>query len=240
MNRDARIVCHRGACRLAPENTLASARKALALGGDIVEIDVRQGADGALWLMHDETVDRTTDGTGPIAAMTATAVEALDAGGWFAPGFVGERIPRLDAFLAAMRGRGGVYLEVKSADAGAVARAAETAAAVAQPYEMFLYSEDAAVRAALRAAAPNLRRMTNRRDIADLDAALAVEQAQILEFHGADFTPEAVAAAHARGLAVMVHSDAPDSDLFAAALAAGADYLNTDFPEMVRALRDAP
>lgn len=237
MNRRARIVCHRGACRVAPENTLASARAALRLGGDIVEIDVRQGADGALWLMHDETVDRTTDGAGPIAAMDAAAVSRLDAGRWFAPAFAGEPVPRLADFLAALRGLGGVYVEVKAADAGAVARAIDAAAL---PHEIFVYSEDAAHRAALREAAPRLRRMTNRRDVADLDAALTIERAQILELNGEDFSPEAVAAAHARGLAVMVYSDAPDRDLFAAALAAGADYLNTDFPEMVRALRDVP
>ena len=236
MSGRARIVCHRGACRLAPENTLASALKALSLGGDIVEIDVRQGADGALWLMHDATVDRTTDGTGAIADMDARAVARLDAGGWFDPASRGEPVPRLEDFLAAMRGRGGVYVEVKAADAAAVGRAV-TAAAL--PHEVFAYSEDAALRAALRAAAPGLRRMTNVRDVADLDAALRVEQAQILEFHAADFSADAVAAAQARGLAAMVYSDEPDRDLFAAALAAGADYLNTDFPEMVRALRDA-
>jgi glycerophosphoryl diester phosphodiesterase len=231
-----KIVCHRGACRLAPENTLASARAALAEGGDIVEIDVRQAADGSLWLMHDATVDRTTNGSGALAALTAPRIEALDAGAWFAPRFAGEPVPRLDRFLAELRGLCGVYVEVKQADAEAVAR---TIALAALPDEVFTYSEDAAQRAALRAAAPGLRRMTNRRDVADLDAALAVEQAQILEFHAGDFSPEAVAAAHARGLAVMVYTDAPDRDLFAAALAAGADYLNTDFPAMVRALRDA-
>ena len=238
MNRPARpqIVCHRGACREAPENTLASALAALALGGDIVEIDVRQAADGTLWLMHDETVDRTTDGSGAIETMTAGQIASLDAGGWFAPRFAGEPVPRLDEFLAALKGKGGVYVEVKAADAAAVANAIDAAAL---PHEMFVYSEDPALRATLREAAPGLRRMTNRRDVSDLDAALSVERAQILEFHGEDFAPEAVSAAHARGLAVMVYSDAPDRDLFAAALAAGVDYLNTDFPAMVRALRDA-
>ena len=231
-----RIVCHRGACRIAPENTLASALAALEAGGDIVEIDVRQAADGSLWLMHDATVDRTTDGRGPIAAMTAAGIGALDAGGWFDARFAGEPVPRLEPFLAALRGRCGVYVEVKAADAAAVARAV---AAADLPHEVFAYSEDAGLRAALRAAAPGLRRMVNARDVAGLDAALDLEQAQILELHGADFAPAAVAAAQARGLAVMVWSPEPDRDLFAAAIAAGADYLNTDFPAMVRALRDA-
>lgn len=230
------IVCHRGACRLAPENTLASARAALAEGGDIIEIDVRQAADGSLWLMHDESIDRTTNGQGALATLTAAQIEHLDAGGWFDPRNAGEPVPRLDRFLAALRGLCGVYVEVKAADADAVAR---TIARADLPGEVFTYSEDAHQRAALRAAAPLLRRMTNRRDIADLDAAITTEQAQILEFHAEDFSREALAAAHARGLAVMVYTDAPDRDLFAAALAAGADYLNTDFPAMVRALRDA-
>lgn len=230
------IVCHRGACRLAPENTLASALAALDEGGDIIEIDVRQAADGSLWLMHDDSIDRTTNGRGLLAHMTAVQIEPLDAGGWFDPRFAGEPVPRLDRFLTALRGRCGIYVEVKAADAHAVAR---TIARAALPDEVFTYSEDADQRAALRVAAPSLRRMANRRDVAALDEVTMTEQAQILEFHAEDFSPEGVAAAHARGLAVMVYTDAPDRDLFAAALAAGADYLNTDFPAMVRALRDA-
>lgn len=231
----ARIVCHRGACRAAPENTLASASAAFALGGDVIECDVRAGADGALWLMHDATVDRTTDGAGSISAMRRAQVAALDAGGWFAPAFAGERVPDLPALLAAARGRGGVYVEVKDAPAAAVAAAVRAAGMEAA---VFFYSEDAAIRAALRADAPDLRRMVNRRDVARLQDALEVERADILEFHAADFSADACAAAQALGLEVMVYTDQPDAALFAAALDAGALWLNTDHPAMVCALRD--
>lgn len=232
----ARIVCHRGACRLAPENTLASAAAAFTHGGDMIECDVRAGADGALWLMHDATVDRTTGGAGAIAAMTRARVAALDAGGWFAPAFLGEPVPDLPALLTAAKGRGGVYVEVKDAPAAAVDAAVRAAAMVG---DVFVYSEDAAIRAALRADAPGLRRMVNRRDLARLQDALDVERAQILEFHAADFSADACAAARALGLEVMVYSDQPDAALFAAALTAGAEWLNTDYPAMVRAVRDA-
>ena len=75
-----RIVCHRGACRLAPENTLASARKAVAEGGDIIELDIRDSADGVPYVIHDALLDRTTNGRGYIAETDSAVLDTLDAG----------------------------------------------------------------------------------------------------------------------------------------------------------------
>ncbi|MGH2829862.1 MAG: glycerophosphodiester phosphodiesterase [Actinomycetota bacterium] len=74
------IVGHRGAAALAPENTLAAIEAGFRAGADAVEVDLRLSADGVLVLLHDLTVDRTTDGTGAVAAMTLAAIRALDAG----------------------------------------------------------------------------------------------------------------------------------------------------------------
>lgn len=93
------IVSHRGAAALAPENTLAAFRLAIEQGVDFVETDVQLTADGVAVLMHDPDLERTTNGSGPLAAHTYEQVAALDAGGWFAPEFAGERVPTLEAFV---------------------------------------------------------------------------------------------------------------------------------------------
>ncbi|MBL7077297.1 MAG: hypothetical protein ISS31_07485 [Kiritimatiellae bacterium] len=88
-------IAHRGGAVYAPENTLA-AIAAVSNRADMVEIDVRVSSDGHLVVMHDTTVDRTTDGTGNVDALTLAELKALDAGSWFSSHFEGEEIPTFD------------------------------------------------------------------------------------------------------------------------------------------------
>jgi len=94
------VVAHRGAALHAPENTLASLRKAAALGARWVEFDVKLSRDAVPFLLHDPTVDRTTDGSGRAADMAWADLQRLDAGGWFGAAFRGERLPSLEETLA--------------------------------------------------------------------------------------------------------------------------------------------
>jgi len=107
------IVGHRGASSVAPENTLASLHAALAVGSDVIESDIHLTSDGVAVVFHDDTLDRTTNGTGPIANLTLAQVKALDAGSWFGPQFAGEKIPTLAEHLTAAKGKAIVYLDVK-------------------------------------------------------------------------------------------------------------------------------
>lgn len=93
------IVSHRGAAALAPENTLAAMRLAIDQGVDFVETDVQLTSDGVPVLLHDPTLDRTTNGAGPVAQRTFEQVRALDAGSWFDSSFAGEHVPTLEEFL---------------------------------------------------------------------------------------------------------------------------------------------
>lgn len=97
------IISHRGAAAIAPENTLAAFRLAIEQGVDFIETDVQLTADGVPVLMHDPTLDRTTNGSGPVGAHTFEEVRALDAGGWFDAGFAGETVPTLEEFLALLQ-----------------------------------------------------------------------------------------------------------------------------------------
>ena len=107
------LVGHRGACDVAPENTLASFAQALADGADMVEMDLRLSADGAVVVFHDERLDRTTDGLGEVASLTLAELRRLDAGSWFAPRFAGERIPTLAEVFDWAQGRIALLLELK-------------------------------------------------------------------------------------------------------------------------------
>jgi glycerophosphoryl diester phosphodiesterase len=93
------VVAHRGLLLDAPENTLANLRACLELRIGF-EFDVRRAKDGALVAIHDDTVDRTTDGTGPVAGRTLAELQALDAGSWFGSEYRGERIPTVDEVFA--------------------------------------------------------------------------------------------------------------------------------------------
>lgn len=104
---------HRAGGARAPENTLAACEESIRIGVDALEFDVRATADGVPVLMHDETVDRTTDGHGPVAALTLDHLKRLDAGTWFSPRFRGERVATLEETLDLARGRCGVNIELK-------------------------------------------------------------------------------------------------------------------------------
>jgi alkaline phosphatase D len=99
----ARGICaHRGASESHPENTLSAFREAIRLGAQMIEFDVALSRDGKLVLMHDSTVDRTTDGKGLVSKLTLAELKSLDAGSWKGDKFKGERIPTLDEALAIM------------------------------------------------------------------------------------------------------------------------------------------
>lgn len=99
----ARGICaHRGASDTHPENTLAAFREAIRLGAHMIELDVALTKDGRLALMHDATVDRTTDGRGRVSDLTLAELKALDAGSWKGSQFKGERVPTLDEALGMM------------------------------------------------------------------------------------------------------------------------------------------
>ncbi|MGA9347578.1 MAG: glycerophosphodiester phosphodiesterase [Anaerolineae bacterium] len=90
---------HRGASRDAPENTLAAFRLAREMGADGVELDVQASKDGEAVVIHDFTVDATTDGQGPVRDKTLAELKELDAGSWFDARFAGQRIPTLQEVI---------------------------------------------------------------------------------------------------------------------------------------------
>lgn len=109
------LMAHRGNSAVAPENTLSAFAEALKTPAQSCELDVHLSADGEVIVMHDATVDRTTDGTGAIADLTLAQLKALDAGSWFGPEFAGEPVPTLAEVVALVGDRVKLNVEIKSA-----------------------------------------------------------------------------------------------------------------------------
>lgn len=104
MNKKPAIFAHRGASGTHPENTMAAFEAAVRLGADGIELDVQMTKDGEIVIIHDETVNRTTNGKGAIERMTYAEIAELDAGCWFHPHFSGEKILTLDEFFTWAKG----------------------------------------------------------------------------------------------------------------------------------------
>lgn len=93
------VYAHRGASGYAPENTIAAFKKAVELGAGGIELDVQITTDGHVVVIHDTTVDRTSDGTGNVKEMTLAQIRSLDAGSWFSSEYAGEKIPTLEEVM---------------------------------------------------------------------------------------------------------------------------------------------
>ena len=109
------VLGHRGACAWAPENTLRSIRRAATDGASMVELDVQLTAEGRCVLMHDMTLDRTTDGSGVLSSSFLADISGLDAGKWFSEAFVGELVPTLEEVIdLALELNLGLNIEMKA------------------------------------------------------------------------------------------------------------------------------
>jgi glycerophosphoryl diester phosphodiesterase len=110
------IIAHRGGAKLAPENTLSSFKNAIAIGVDMIEIDVHLSKDSEIIVIHDNTLDRTTNGTGEIKDLTLDEIKKYDAGSWFSENFENERVPTLAETLQTINGQCKLLIEIKDGD----------------------------------------------------------------------------------------------------------------------------
>jgi glycerophosphoryl diester phosphodiesterase len=229
-------VAHRGAARHAPENTIAAIDAALALGAHVVELDVRTTADGVLVLMHDGTVDRTTDGSGDVAAMDWSELQQLSVPSAFDE-WPDQRVPSFVEALAHIDGRLAVDVDVK--DAQAEALVADVLASGMQD-RVFLLSKSVEKAEAYRAADPSVAIMPNLGspgDIADY-ALLEPELAEVDFLDIAEaatlFTEQGVRLfTHGLGFeSVAVGNDSVEES-WAGMIDDGAQIIQTDYPELL-------
>jgi glycerophosphoryl diester phosphodiesterase len=237
------LVTSHAACKgHAPENTLAGIEAALRLGADAIEIDVHCTADRVPVLIHDETVDRTTDGSGNVHEMPLAVVRALDAGArQFAPKFAGERIPTLAEVLDLTRGK--VLLQIEIKQQGIEREVVDAVRAAAAVGDCETHSFYPAVVRAMREAEPRMAAalLTGGDRVADWDDfwgfALSLGAQGVSVYHSFA-TPERVRAAQRRGLTFMTWTVDDEKDI-ASVIDAGVDSICSNFPDLVRRQVDA-
>lgn len=230
-----RIVSHRGANHFAPENTFAAADLALEQGADYIELDVRESADGILYVFHDETLDRTTNGSGPFGHALSSEIDTLDAGHWFGETFKGAVVPRLDAYLEHLRGRAGVYIELKYCDPAKVVSLVRNLGMVRDTF-YFSFSEE--MRRDLQLIAPEFRKMMTLNIAKSPSLVGAVHHASIIEITVEQMRrPGLLDACAKTGLEIMTYYGGEDMVVHREIAKAGVDYVNLDRPDLFDAAR---
>lgn len=225
------VIAHRGASGTRPENTLVAFRRAVELGAHMVELDAQITADGHVVVLHDDTLDRTTTGLGPLAARTLTEVRRCDAGSWFDPTFVGERVPTLAEVLDDVRLP--INVELKGARPDNLEARALRVVDEAGALDRVVFSSFEPARLI------GLRSLTQRAALAVLwdgpkvgDAIRLAERvgARALHVRNDPRATAAIAAGRGAGLEVRVWTVNGPADL-ASLVGAGAGGIFTDFPE---------
>lgn len=228
------IAGHRGDRAHAPENTMAAFDAAFASGLEFVETDVQLTADGVPVLMHDETVDRTTDGTGAVADLTLAEIRALDAGSWYAPEYAGTQVPLLDEFLDALTGtRKKALVELKGYWAPEGIRTVLDAVYLRGVQNRIVFASfNLTTIAHLADTAPAIPRVIIKRDLPKDPVALVRYYGAIAILTTAtslENDPHAVARMHEAGLGVLVYT-LNSEKRWSEALAYGIDGIITDKP----------
>ncbi len=220
---------HRGDSKVAPENTIPAFVSAVEKGAAMIEFDVAFTRDDRLVIMHDATVDRTTDGKGKVCDLTFEQVRALDAGSWFNDKFAGTRVPTIEEVLEVIPQTILCNVHLK----GGAKLGEATARAIARMNRVshcFLACETAAAKAA-RAVAPDLRICNMTRQGNDHTAyakATVAQPAQFIQLSGPEEgLKEAADLCHANGI-IVNYFGAEDPEKIRELVRAGVNYILTD------------
>lgn len=229
-NRPIKIIAHRGVHQIYPENSLAAIQEAIRLKLDYVEIDVRMTADSHLVLMHNSTIDKMTRSTGKISELTFNQLKAL----WLVDqndSLTREKIPLFSEALEIMRGKIGVYVDLKTDDPAAVI-------AELDRYEML---ESAVIYAGLeqfleiKKINPSVKIMPEIENEKMFETALEILQPQIVAMSWDNFSDSLVNKIHAAGIPIFLDilGKGDNPARVQKALAASIEGIQTDDPEMV-------
>jgi glycerophosphoryl diester phosphodiesterase len=238
------VIAHRGDSKAAPENTLAAFAAAVKVSVDFVELDYHHSADGVAIVIHDETLDRTTNAVKhwggqklPVAARPAAELARLDAGSWFAPQFASEKLPTLDASLDAILPSTFCLVERKAGDAKALVKMLRDKRAidrvVVQAFDWKFLADCHKLEPTLVLGALGSKELRP----AQLDEIVAAG-ASAVGWKGDDLRESDVAAIHARGLKCWVYT-INDGEKVRRLLDWRVDGIITDVPARVKPLVEA-
>lgn len=223
------IVCHRGANEYAPENTRAAAQLCIDWGCDYVEIDVRTNREGVFYIMHDPTVNRTTNGKGLVRQMSCAELDALDAGSWKDPKYAGEHVPRLDEYLRWIKGKIKVYFDVKDAD---LAKLVALVREVGLENDCFFWCNTTRQSLRLRELDAQMAMKVNIDSVDDVAGAVERFHANIVEVGLGSMSQELLEACHARGLKVMIYHPGKHPEAYRQIVRWRVDMVNLDHGDL--------
>jgi glycerophosphoryl diester phosphodiesterase len=230
------VISHRGEHLHHPENTMPAFEEAVRVGADYFELDVRTTSDGKLVLMHDGTVDRTTNGHGDVAKMTFDEIRALDAGSKKDVSFAGTKVPTFDEALDYARGKINIYVDVKYV---APKELVDHIVAHGMADRVVIYS--GRISKDIQDLNPNLKIMPEARTPEFAQKLIDDLHVKVLAFDAGDFKAEAIAAAKKAGVLIYVDrlGQADNAAAWQDAIDQGADGIQTDHPEeLVKYLRE--
>lgn len=233
------VVAHRGASGTHPENTESAFVEAMRLGVEAVELDVHLSADGQLVVIHDGSVDRTSDGSGRVRHMRWDEIAQLDAGAWFDARFVGQRFLRLDEALEILVGDVQLNVHAKAYEHDRAELATRVVRCLADRNLLeraFLASDGQTLALARRV---NQRLTMCNLSVPPIENYVLRSHAlgcSILQPGNAVTTPELVAAAHAKGMQVNPFY-ADDEAEMQRLIDCGVDGILTNYPEKLQTLQ---
>lgn len=233
------VIAHRGASGHAPENTLAAFKRAVALGATFIETDLQLSRDARFVAIHDDTVNRTTNGQGKVQELSLGDLRRLDAGSWFGSEFTGERIPTLEEILEFSKKHDVVfYLELKPGGSWggepALIRALRESEEIARTV---VISFDAAILEGLRRIEPTVMTglLFDGQIERPLEKAIAVGARQ-LAVRGDLVTPALLADARKKDLQVVCWTVNHPAHM-RLLIEAGVDGIMSDYPDRLVAAR---
>ena len=229
------IVAHRGANKIAPENTQAAVQKCIDLGVEWVEIDVRQSRDGVFYDLHDKNVERMTTGKGLLASLSSDEIDKLDAGTKFSAAFAGEHIPRVRDLLLLMKGtKSKPYFDFKN---GNVAQFTALVRELCMTKDCFFYFGDDPVLQEFRKVAPDMPFKVNAATVQAVEDAVKQGKPDIVECPLSSLTPEYMAACRKHNIKVMVWESQADAAMLPGLMTSPADMINTDHADTLVRMR---
>ena len=224
------VISHRGEHLHHPENTIPAFQEAIRVGADFFELDVRTTADGQLVLMHDATVDRTTNGQGEVSKMTFAEIRALDAGIKMGAEFKGTCVPTFDEALDLARGKIGVYVDVKNVSAKDLV---EHINRHGMTDHVVIYS--GRISKEIQDIDSRLKLMPEARNATFAQELIDTLHLKVLAFDAGDFKPDVIAVAKKNNVLIYVDRLGPadNPEVWQQAIDLGANGIQTDHPEQL-------
>lgn len=228
LGKTIRLVAHRGANSLAPENTRSAILSCIDLKVDYIEFDVRSSLDGVLYNFHDPHLNRTTNGSGLFGLKTARQIDSLDAGSWFSERYIGEPVPRLENLMQEFSGKLGFYLDIKS---GSIPKIINLLSRHDIGNTSFVWFGSTRRDVRFQKMAPHVSRKINIGTVSELHSKAIARGAGIVEVGIGQLNADLVGHAHKEGIKVMVNDNRATLQSFMHTVECGADMINLDYPE---------